>query len=159
MNQFESLEDELYGSENITIERPKLNHANGYYRRYGSGFAFIAVSSDLTLTEAKCTAFHEAGHHYTLNENDNEDRNELRADIWAAKRLIPVSKLVEALTAGCRNSYEASEHLEVTERFLQKTLEIYKKIYGDYYGMDEWTVSFKPLMAHNYITDQIYPAE
>ena len=159
MNQFESLEDELYIEDKIAIERLKLNHANGYYRRYGSGFAFIAVSSDLTLTEAKCTAFHEAGHHYTLSESDNEDRNELRADTWAAKRLIPVSKLIKALTAGCINVYEAAEFLEVTERFLQKTLEIYSRIYGEFYGLDEWTVMFNPLMVHNYITDQIYPAE
>ena len=159
MNQFESLEDELYDKDKIAIERLKLNHANGYYRRYGSGFAFIAVSSDLTLTAAKCTAFHEAGHYYTLSESDNEDRNELRADIWASKRLIPILGLVEALKAGCRNLYETAEYLEVTEKFLQKTLDIYRRIYGDYYGLEEWTVMFSPLMAHNYITDQVYPAE
>lgn len=157
MEKIEYLESELYDS-GVDIVRRCYRGLQGYYRSYPDGYAFMAISPNLTTAEQTCVTYHEAGHHYTMQEPNHADRNESRADRWAAKKLVPPRCLIEALSIGCRNQFEVADYLGVSECFLCKTLEIYQMIYGEYLEYENWVISFRPtLVAYNRITDQYYP--
>lgn len=158
MEKVERLESALY-DRGVDIVRQCYQGLKGYYRSYPDGYTFMAISPGLTLAEQTSVTYHEAGHYCTMQEPGQESRNESRADRWAAKRLVPVQSLIDALKNGCRNLYDVAEHIGVSENFLYKTLDIYQKAHGDYLGHGEWTVWFRPLMVHNYMTDKVYPAE
>lgn len=119
----------------------------------------MAIAPKMTLAERTSVLYHEAGHHYTMQQPGQTDRNEARADRWAVKKLVPIQSLVTALVEGCRNSHEVAEYLQVSEKFLYKTLDIYQRVHGDYVGHGKWTLWFKPLMAHDYLADEVYPLE
>lgn len=158
LSPYESLEEYMLTNCSVLMERVDTSKLDGYYRLYPSGFGFIAVNSRLTATDATCVAYHEAGHHHTMIDG-NHAKTEARADRWAVKKLVPIQSLIDALIEGCRNSHEVAEYLQVSEKFLYKTLDIYQRVHGDYVGHGKWTLWFKPLMAHDYLADEVYPLE
>ena len=158
LTPYESLEEYMLTHCSVCMEKADMTRLDGYYRLYPSGFGMIAINSKLSEADATCVAYHEAGHHHTMIDA-HIAKTEARADRWAAKKLVPVHKLIDALQAGCTNVYEAAEYLKVSEKFLYKTLDIYQKVHGDYIGHGNWTLWFKPLMAHDYLADEVYPLE
>ena len=113
----------------------------------------IALSNVLkTEAEKRCVLAEEVGHHVTssgdiidLNDTRNA-KQELKARIWAYRKLVPLKKLVLAYKTGCRNSFEISEYLNVTEKFLNESLEYYKSHYGEGTIMGSYLIEFEPLL-------------
>lgn len=114
----------------------------------------IAIRKDLhTSTEKGCVLAEELGHYHTtvgdiLDQNNTENRKqERRARIWAYNKLVGMSGIVSAYRAGCRNTHEMAEHLEVTEEFLLEALDCYRQKYGTHTCFDNYTVYFEPCIG------------
>lgn len=113
----------------------------------------IALSNNLkTDAEKRCVLAEEVGHHVTssgdiidLNDTRNA-KQELKARIWAYRKLVPLKKLVLACKTGCRNSFEISEYLNVTEKFLNDSLNYYKSHYGECTIIGSYLIEFEPLI-------------
>ncbi len=91
----------------------------------------IAINPILsTSVEKACILAEELGHYYTstgdiLNQNNTSNKKqELLARKWGYEKLIPLEKLISASFDGCKNMFELSEHLCVTEDFLRNTLKM-----------------------------------
>ena len=104
-----------------------------------------------TNSEKACVLAEELGHHHT-SIGDILDQSKLlnkkqekRARNWAYKRLVPLSRIIDAYRAGVRNRYELADFLGVTEIFLEEALERYKEEFGLYKTIEEHTIYFDPL--------------
>ena len=111
----------------------------------------IAINRELTRREKKCVLAEELGHYYTtagdiLDQSDTGSRKqEYRARLMAYDRLIGLVGIVDAYKHGCRSRYEIAEHLDVTEAFLQETLEAYRAKYGLCTQLADYIIYFDPL--------------
>jgi len=112
----------------------------------------IAINSKLeTAVEKKCTLAEEVGHYYTtfgniLDQTKVENRKqELKARRFAVTRLIRLEDFIEAFESGVRTKYELAEFLEVTEDFLEMSLEHFKSIYGLSHSVNDYIIYFNPL--------------
>lgn len=111
----------------------------------------IAIRKDLTTTEKACVLAEELGHHYTtvgniLDQSDAGNRKqERRARLWGYRRAFDLIDLISAYKYGCRNRYEISEHLGVTEQFLEEAIHTYKEKYGIFTKVDRYIIYFEPL--------------
>lgn len=76
-------------------------------------------------------ATHEYGHcmtgstHPLYSPFDIISRHEYRADRKAILDFLPIEKIKEAITYGCKTPYDFSEYLEVPEAFIIKAFEHY----------------------------------
>ncbi|WP_437829029.1 ImmA/IrrE family metallo-endopeptidase [Niallia taxi] len=101
--------------------------------------------------EKICIVAEELGHYHTssgdiLDQTSTSNRKqELIARGWAYKRLIPFDKLLQAKKEGITNRYELAEYLQVTEEFLQSTLNRYKEKYGQPIMVNGMMLYFDPL--------------
>lgn len=104
-----------------------------------------------TSNEKACVLAEELGHYYTtagdiLDQSTIENRKqEKQARSWAYKKLVPLSKIVEAHQEQVRNKHELAEYLNVTEEFLVEALCRYKEEYGIFKRLDNYVVYFDPL--------------
>ena len=104
-----------------------------------------------TVTERACILAEELGHYHTSVGNiiDPADihnrRQELRARDWAYRRLVPLSKIVQAYHAGVADRHELAEYLGVSEQFLQSAVDRYREKYGTYTIVDGHIIYFDPL--------------
>lgn len=117
----------------------------------------IAINPILsTDAEKACVLAEELGHYYTstgniLDQNDiNNRKQELLARKWSYEKLIPLEKLVAASFDGCKNIFELSEYLGVTEEFLKSTLKHYERKYGLFAELDGYCIYFNPLTVCKY---------
>lgn len=107
---------------------------------------FISTSS-----EKACILAEELGHHYTSTGNILDQKNienrkqELRARRWAYKKLVPITKIIQAHKEGIKNQYEFAEFLNVTESFLSEALNWYKEKHGLYLIEENLIICFDPL--------------
>lgn len=97
----------------------------------------VALSDDLKTTAEKNVTLAEELAHHDLTVGDILDtrdaanrRQEQKARTLSYDRLIGLSGLARAISAGCENRFEVAEYLEVTEPFLQEAIDRYKEIYG-----------------------------
>lgn len=117
----------------------------------------IAIRKDMnTSAEKSCILAEELGHYYTttgniLDQSKTENRKqERRARLWAYNKMITMDKLANAKKSGCRNRYEISEYLDVTEEFLQEAIDSYKDIYGTgYHQCGDYLICFEPLNIYS----------
>lgn len=114
----------------------------------------IGINSNLDGTnEEACILAEELGHHYTtygniLNQSNAGNRKqELRARAWAYDKMIGLSGIISCFEHGCQNKFEMAEYLEVTEEFLDETIERYRSKYGAYVCVDKYIVYFIPNLA------------
>lgn len=111
----------------------------------------IAIDRKLTTTEKACVLAEELGHHYTtvgniLNQSSVENRKqELKARIISYDKMIGLSGIIKAYNAGCRNRYEISEYLDVTEEFFIDALSHYESKYGLCITYGKYLIYFNPL--------------
>ncbi|KAA6455256.1 ImmA/IrrE family metallo-endopeptidase [Bacillus atrophaeus] len=116
---------------------------------YSSGI--IWINKKQSLIEKGCTIAEELGHHFTsygdiLDLKELESRKqEKRARNWAYKKLVPLTKIIEAQKAGIKSRYELAEFLNVTEAFLEEALKRYIEEYGLFKKVNGFTVCFQPL--------------
>lgn len=112
----------------------------------------IAINKNIdTNTEKKCILAEELGHHYT-SSGDILDQSKLvnrkqekRARIWGYKKLVGITKLIDAYKNNITNRYELAAYLDVTEEYIDEALEYYKSYYGISCKIDNYIVYFDPL--------------
>lgn len=111
-----------------------------------------------TRTEKACAAAEEIGHHYTsfgdiLDLSDVSARKqELRARQWGYRRLVPLSKIVQAHKARARGRYEIAEFMGVTEEFLQASIDRYHEHYGILTTIENYIIYLDPLHVVEVLT-------
>jgi len=104
-----------------------------------------------TQSEKICVLAEEFGHYHTSTGDilDQscivERKQELIARRWAYRKLIPLSKIVQAHQQYILNRYELADFLDVTEDFLVDALNWYKSKLGLYVLIDNYTLCFEPL--------------
>lgn len=114
---------------------------------------FIIINSNISDCQ-KCEVLtEELGHHYTSSGNilDLTDikniKQEKIARRWGYEALIDLTDLINAFNAGVRGRYELSKHLDVTEQFLQDTVDYYKEKYGTYKEIGKYIIYFSPCLG------------
>ncbi|MDT2306290.1 hypothetical protein P7H21_23355 [Paenibacillus larvae] len=76
-----------------------------------------------------------------LDQSDILNRKqELRARQLTYEKLIPLSAIVQAHQSGVRGRFEIAEYLEVTEEFLQATINRYRDKYGISVSIDNFII-------------------
>lgn len=95
--------------------------------------------------------YEELGH-FNLTVGDITDQNDLNnrkqesiARRWSYEKLISPEDIINAIISGIDNIYDLAEILNVTEDFLIKSIEHYKKKYGVYYVGETHLLTFEPL--------------
>lgn len=101
-------------------------------------------------SEKACVLAEELGHYHTtygniLDESDISNRKqELRARAWGYDKQIGLFGLIKAYEHGCKNQYEISEYLDVTEKYLNECLVYYQSKYGMCKSIDNYVIYFIP---------------
>lgn len=110
----------------------------------------IAINSSINTTEKTCVLAEELGHYYTTvgdiidQASVNNRKQELHARIWAYNKLIGLYGIIDCYKAGCHNLHDMAEHLDVTEAFLNDSLQAYHKKYGIFVRFDNYFIYFEP---------------
>lgn len=110
----------------------------------------ILIRQNMSGCQKACVLAEELGHYYTtagdiLDQSVVSNRKQERtARLWAYNKMITLEKLVAAKEAGCRNSFEIAEHLEVTEEFLLEALDCYRTKYEKGLQKDNYLILFEP---------------
>lgn len=114
----------------------------------------IALSDNIPTTAGRsCILAEELGHYHTsygniINQDFTSNRKqEYRARLWSYNKLIGLSGIVSAYKAGCRNTHEVAEHLEITEEFLTEALTCYRSKYGICTKLDNYVIYFEPAIG------------
>jgi hypothetical protein len=154
MNTLEALHEEMYLC-GIHIERTNLpRHIKGFY--YKDDYTSPVVTLDYSVTtykEEKCILAEELGHHYTSTGDILIDKTvdkviiskqEYIACKWAVDKLITLDELVTAFKSGANNKFEVAEHLDITEDFLNRVINIYSRKYGPCVQVNSWLIYFDP---------------
>lgn len=143
---YEDLINEIEKDGVEVIEMKFKGTAKGYYCDN-----IIAISSNnKSNAERYSTLAEEIGHHYTTygNISDQKDvrnrKQEKRARNYACERIVGIIELINAFEAGIRGRYELAEYLNVTEEFLEYSIQHYREKYGIYYEIDNYIVYFEP---------------
>ncbi|HJE99487.1 MAG TPA: hypothetical protein K8W23_05455 [Sellimonas intestinalis] len=150
MNVYERLEDEAYndGIDIITY----YFHNSKIKALYCDGVIGLNSSLDSTPEKA-CILAEEIGHHNTSYGNIvdlgtiQNQKQELRARMWAYDRQIGLLGIIRCFEAGCRSQSEMAEFLDVTEDFLREALERYRQKYGICTSVDQYIIYFEPSLA------------
>lgn len=145
MNNYELLLDNA-SQKGLTVKEKPLKASDG--RIKGKR---IAIREDIETTVKKaCVLAEELGHHHTTVGNiidlgNPENRKQERqARLWAYNKQIGLRGLIRAYEHGCRSRHEIAEYLEVTEDFLQETIECYRDKYGIGAVIDNYYIMFIP---------------
>ena len=135
-------------SINVDVKEKKFNSK-------AKGLCFnnqIAINANIkTSREKKCILAEELGHYHTtcgdiINQNDIRNRKqELIARRWAYRKLVGIPSLIQAYKDNIHGKHELAEYLNVTEEFIEESIEYYKKRYGLFYSTDEYIIYFEPL--------------
>lgn len=112
----------------------------------------IVLRKGMPYTQRRCILAEEIGHGLLTvgNITDqgviNNRKQEQKARRWAFNRLISQEDLVRAAKAGCRNAYEISDFLDITEEFLQESVQDFKRQYGTAYTCDSFVIMYEPYL-------------
>lgn len=144
-------------NENLIVKEKPLRYNNG--RIKGNR---IAIRRDIpTLRKKADILAEELGHYYTtvgrIVEQDTVDarKQEHKARLKAYNMQIPLIDIISAYKNHCRNIYEISEFLDVSEDTINEALEAYRQIYGAGTIIGDWYVQFEPyLMIYTYKVPQ-----
>ena len=112
----------------------------------------IALSDSIeTDAEKACILAEELGHHLTASgdildqKNTGNRKQEQKGRAWAYDRLIGLSGIIRAYESGCRNRYEASDLLGVSEEMFQCAIDFYRQKYGLCVISGQYVIYFEPL--------------
>lgn len=144
---YENLLDEAVGSNIHVIE-------NANFKSKADGLIngdVIGINRNIRSTKKRsCILAEELGHYHTnvgniLDQSSTANRKqEYKARLWSYNKLIGLNGIVSAHKAGCRNSYEVAEYLDVTEEFLLDAIQCYRNKYGSYTKIDNYVIFFEP---------------
>ena len=119
------------------IPTPRLK---ALYCEDEAGGATIILDHSLSSSAVRerCVLAEEIGHYYTAQgtaltkaiktERDRSQirRNEHRAARWAATKLIPLGKFLDALISGIEQPHELAEHFGVTEEYIRMRYRVWE---------------------------------
>lgn len=100
---------------------------------YGDCYICIDPKRIHNIAQEKARLSHEVGHCMTgsfynrYSQLNDIKQKEHRADVWAAKKIIPYEKLEIAFQNGIVEVWELAEYFNVTEDFILKTLQVYEE--------------------------------
>ena len=137
--------------ENVYVieDAPFQSRADGLIRNDVIGINRTVRRS----TQRACVLAEELGHYHTtigdiINQSSDANRKqELRARLWSYNKLIGLHGIISCYKAGCQTAYDMSEHLGVTEDFLQEALHCYRSKYGIYTRFDNYVIFFEPTLS------------
>ncbi len=110
----------------------------------------IVINKDIeSPRELNCILAEEIGHYKTTVGNItgnsvNDRRQEKRARVYAYDRLVGLEGILKAWQAGCANTNETAEYLNITEEFLRAALEYYAHKYGISVKYKDKIIEFLP---------------
>ncbi|WEZ09976.1 ImmA/IrrE family metallo-endopeptidase [Priestia flexa] len=145
LTAYENLLDQY---NQVPIREVELAH--GFTGLYYDGR--ILIHNKLTEVEKHCVLSEELGHHFTsageiIRQNTIVNiKQEKRARRWGYSKIISLAEIVHAYHIGCQNRYEIAHYLNVTEEFLQETLDWYKQKYGTEVSFSNYFINFEPLL-------------
>ena len=148
MNNIESLLDRAYSDNIHVIEDYNFNNSKNIKGLYIDNT--ILLKDGLSNKEKNCILAEELGHHYTTNGNIIDTKQivnhkaEQKARRWAYDDRIGLRGLIKTYENNCKTKFEIAELLEVTEEFLDETLEYYSNKYGPFIQVDNYLISFIP---------------
>lgn len=149
MNTYEKLVEQCENEGIKIIEKTFKSNAKGLIKGNKIG---ISKNID-TVSEKRCVLAEEMGHYYTttgniLDQSTLENRKqEHKARKWGYNKLIGTQNIIKAFEYGCKNKHEIAEYLDVTVEFLEDSIECYKKVYGVFVNVEEYTIIFIPNLA------------
>ena len=137
--------------ENVYVieDAPFQSRADGLIRNDVIGINRTVRRS----TQKACVLAEELGHYHTtigdiINQSSDANRKqELRARHWSYNKLIGLHGIISCYKAWCQTAYDMSEHLGVTEDFLQEALHCYRSKYGIYTRFDNYVIFFEPTLS------------
>jgi hypothetical protein len=146
MGRYYSLLREATACGLTVIEKRLKSNAKGIIKGNKIGLRY-----DLTIIEKTCILAEETGHYHTAvgdftDQSKLENRKKERLGrAWAYQYLIPLNRIVEAGQAGVEGRYAIAEYLEVTEEFLQETIEHYQRKHELYTQHKGYLINWEPL--------------
>lgn len=151
---YEQLQEEAAALDIEVEERVLKKRIKGLY-----GDNVIWINKNINTSDEKaCVLAEELGHYYTsagdiLDQSKILNRKqERRARVWAANKLIPLNKFIDAFKNGCTSRYEVADYLSVTETFLEQSLNYYQEKHGSQVQVDDKHVLFfNPLAIYEQI--------
>ena len=148
MTKYESL---LNDAEGENVEVVETSHFSGTRIKGLYINNHIAINTDMKTDREKiCILAEELGHHATsygniIDQSSTFNRKqESIARIWAYNELIGLRGIVDCYNAGCQNTYEMADALDITETFLLEALFYYKEKYGVFTQIDNYIIYFSP---------------
>ncbi|MEF2966847.1 ImmA/IrrE family metallo-endopeptidase [Paenibacillus sp. M1] len=123
----------------------------GIYIDSSAGEMILLNKNLETDRERKCILVEEMGHyHKTVGDITDQSKlenqqQELRARQWGYERLVPLSAIVQAFHAQIKGRYAIAEYLDVTEEFLQASIDRYRNKFGVYAEWNNYIIYFDPL--------------
>lgn len=147
MERYDSLLREATACGLTVIEKRFKSNAKGIIKGNKIGLRY-----DLPIVEKVCVLSEEIGHYHTAvgdftdqSKLENRKKEQL-GRAWAYERLIPLDRIVEAGQAGVEGRYAIAEYLEVTEEFLQRTIEHYQRKHELYTQHKGYLIHWEPLI-------------
>ena len=131
----------------IVKEKPLVNNDGRIYKNR------IAIRTDLTDIEKSCVLAEELGHYHTTVGNildqsdDGNQKQEMRARLWAYDKKIGLHGIINAYEARRTNIDEMADFLDITPEFLRDAIKCYKSTYGLYVTLDNYIIYFEPNLS------------
>lgn len=123
MNSYEALMAEY--DDRLDISEHKMKKHEGLY-----GDSTIWINEDIQTTVRKTAVLAEEIGHYHLTVGDITDqtkienqKQELKARKWGARKIISDEAIIDAAMHGYREPYEIAEYLNVDEKLLKEYLQ------------------------------------
>ena len=114
----------------------------------------IALSEKLDTTIKKSCALAEEIAHFKYSSGNIIDlrdirssREEYRARKQTVFETMPIESIIEAFEYGVTDMYELIDYLEVTEKFFEEGIDIYKKHFGLNVVIGDYFITFEPLQV------------
>lgn len=145
-------EELISEAEKIGLKIKEKPLKYGFKGLYRNGKILIDRNIKSTV-EKKGILIEEIGHHKTsfgniLDPTDIKNiKQEKIARRWGYEALIDLTDLINAFNSGVRGRYELSKYLDVTEQFLQDTVDYYKEKYGTYKEVGKYIIYFSPCLG------------
>lgn len=149
MDAYEKLIEECENEGITIIEKNFKSNAKGLIKGNKIG---ISKKID-TNSEKRCVLAEELGHYHTttgniLDQSNIENRKqEYKARKWSYNKLVGTENIIKAFEHGCKDKFEIAEYLYITVKFLEESIDCYKRVYGVFVNVKEYTIIFTPSLA------------
>ena len=107
-----------------------------------------------TEAERRCVLAEEIGHYKTTSKvildqsNIHNFKQEETARRWAVKHMIHPQDFIDAYKQGVNCRAELAEFLNVTEDFIEITINHFSKVHGECLAIDDYVIFFSPLWVY-----------